>query len=217
METIEVELRPETLDEFVSVYQGSVRRTAERLARQHGTMEAEDLAQAIWEKIIARFESDYKGADEEFLRKAFNRLGRIILNEESLDYMYFTGKYVYSPVEVRVKLAAAAWSPLEECLDVEARVDLQAAFKNLPPKQRSAVYKRFGLGFLPSEMSQAEKRNAERGVDGITHYLNRGARIEPARLDVELEREEVEPSIVGLREVRGDGWGCSDDFGGEYR
>lgn len=210
----EVEQRPETLEEFSTLHWNTVSRIASRLARQHGTVDAEDLVQAIWEKAIERFDGSLKGVDQQTAEKYLTRYGRDALNQESLDYMYFSGKYIYSPREVRTKLATCAWSELHECPDVEARVDLRGAFERLPPKQRLAVFKRYGMKEPASSMSSAEKRNEERGVDAITHYLNRGVRATPANLDDSTVREEVEHDLIPLGQFRGQHWGADSEYGG---
>lgn len=217
METIEVELRPETVDAFARIYWDKVNQVARSLHRQYGVVDAEDIAQGIWEKIIPRFEKDYKHMDAETLQKVFQRLGKDVLNRESLDYMYFSGSYIYTPQEVRDKLSTCGWNELDECPDVDARVDLREAYRHLPPKQQAAVLKRYGLKEPPGGMSDSEARNERRGVDSITHWLNRGLGVAPARLDDDAQRAETEEHALEGMAFRGDTWGVSRGDGGDYR
>lgn len=213
METIEIEQRPETVDQFVSIYWDKVQKIAATLAKQHGTLEGEDIAQGIWERLLPRWEKEYKELDALSVEKVLKRLGRDTLHKESLDYMYFSGHYQYAPVEVRAKLSTCTWSELDKCPDVDARVDLQGAFKQLPRGQREAVYERHHLGILHDRKSN-RKRQEERGVEAITHYLNRRAP-KAATLDDELVRSEVEADLISVGEMRGAQWGHGEEFGGD--
>jgi hypothetical protein len=103
----------------------------------------------------------------------FKRLARQFLATERIDYMYFTGGFVYTPSQVQHALATSTWSDASEAPDVDARADMHSAWRRLTPVQQNAVYKRYGLNMPVSELTSAERSAAYRGVDEITQYLNR--------------------------------------------
>lgn len=206
---IELESRPETLDEFASLYFETVREMSETIHRKFGTVEAEDIEQGVWEAVVQSFDKAFTGLARDTARARLYRVGMRYQNREDLDYMYFAGNYHYSPSEVRLKLATCAWSDVEKCPDIDAKIDLRAAFTALPPKQRMAVFKRFGMRVLAGELSSSEKRSEERGVDGITNWLNRKEKRAAVRLDDEEGLAAVEEFLT--ESVHG------SEYGGEYR
>lgn len=189
---LELEPRPENLEDFALMYANKVREISKSLHRKYGTIEAEDIEQGIWEAVVRTFDSAFKGLDPETARSRLYRVGVRYQDSEDIDYMYFSGNYSYSPKEVRVKLSTCAWTELDECPDIDAKVDLNAAFDALPPKRRMALFKRYGMKVPASEMSSAENRACERGVESITVWLNRADDTRVLRLDEEIDLEEAE-------------------------
>ncbi|MDS2171596.1 hypothetical protein Q7C18_02690 [Nesterenkonia sp. CL21] len=217
---IEVERRAETLEEFTLLHWDTVQDVAQQVYRRYHVSTAEDLAGDLWVEVTRTFDKAFKDQGPEAVRKRLYRAASRLQSQEQIDYMYFSGAYIYTPREVRAYLETCAWAPEDEVPDVDARVDMQQAFQKLPPKQRLAVYKRFALKEPASALSEAEKRNEERGVDNITHTLNRWAKEVPEKLDVPAVLDEVEQATTGLpgKELyRGARWGYGNEYGGEQR
>lgn len=193
---LELGSRPETLEEFASLHMETVREIAQQIYRKFGTVESEDIEQGIWEAVIKTFDKAFSGLDESTARSRIHRVGMNYQNSEDMDLMHFSGNYTYTPSEVRLKLATCVWVELDKCPDVDAKIDLQAAFEALPPKQRMALFKRYGMKTPLEEMSVAEKRALFRGADGICVWLNRRNKTTALRLDEEADREEAEEFLT---------------------
>ena len=165
---------PGTLDEFLEFHKATIRRVAERKYQRQGFTTPDDIEQAISEHVIREWKH-YEGANADQARANFNKAANQYLAKESMDYMHFTGSFVYTPALVRSILENSAWSLIRECPDVEGRVDVREAFETLTPIQQSAVFRRYGLKVPSNETTANEQKNCRRGVDNICARLNRRA------------------------------------------
>lgn len=149
----------------------------------------DDLEQAIWEHVLANWKY-YAKAEPKFVEIYMTKAARGFAGKERVDYMYFTGAFIYTPKIVAAYLDTCAWKPLEEVPDIDARVDMQEAFELLrarAPKQAAAVFKRYALG--ETALSGAEKFNLSAGVESICHRLNSGLRLRAESIDLVVSRE----------------------------
>lgn len=168
----ETEYIPLDRDEFLCYHAATIRRVAERKYQQQGFCQADDVEQAIFEHVLKEWKY-YEGSDEKSARSKFGKAADQYLGKEAQDFMYFTGSFVYTPSMVRNILEQSAWSEIEQAPDIDGRVDVRAGFDRLPPKQKAGVFQRYALKVPAEEQTEAEKRSTQRGVDGITHYLNK--------------------------------------------
>ena len=159
------------LDAFISYHHDTIKGVALSKGRNLGYTTPDDVEQAIMEHVVRKWHL-YSGRPASRVQSYFGKAANQFLNQERLDYMYFSAAYLYTPAEIRRHLRESAWSDLEQCPDVDARIDLHKAFATLTKGRQEAVYKQYGLGIPSSEMSEAEGRAARRGVDDITAYLN---------------------------------------------
>lgn len=164
---------PQTLEDLYTTHADTAKKIARREHRKMPSCTVEDMEQAIWEhatKEVKYYLQKDAGTVESYMTKAAKQFW----SKERTDFMYFTGSYVYTPADVRRILAASAWSRLEECPDVDGRVDVRGAYLTLAPMQRRAVFKLYGLKEEQSSFSATESRNLRYGIDNITHRLNSG-------------------------------------------
>lgn len=176
------EYSTEDLDEFITYHHETIRGIGEAKGRGQGFTEADDVEQAIMEHVITKWNL-YAGQPASRVRKFFEKAANQFLRKERDDYMHFTCSYVYTPADVRRHLRESAWVEGDECPDVDAKVDLQAAFKELTPAKRRSVHKVFAQGVPISELSSAEERSVYRGVDDMTLWLNRKEGVRSYSLD----------------------------------
>jgi hypothetical protein len=171
-EELEPEYIPATLEEFLEFHDPTIQRVAKRKWGRQGFCEAEDVAQAIRLNVIEKWKR-YEGLDANQATRYFEKAASQYLGKEAEDYMYFSGTYVYTPGQVRKHLERSTWSLIEEAPDVDARIDIKSAFENLSPARKAAVFRRFALKIPLEETTTLEQRNCLRGIDAITHWLNR--------------------------------------------
>ena len=187
--TTETDL-PETLTAgFYELHSAEATRVATVEWKRSHIFAIEDVEQAIWEHAISNWKH-YAEASVESITKWMTRAARDYVRKERVAYMYQTGTFIYTPALVAAYLESCAWEPIEEVPDVDARVDLIEAFELLrksAPSQAAAVFKRYGL--KEREMSDAEQRNAARGVDSLCHRLNSGLRLQAESVDFATSQE----------------------------
>ena len=183
------DLPAEMTPEFYETYQATAARIAAREHQKLAMFDAEDVEQAIWEHVLTNWKY-YAKADAKFVEIYMTKAARGFAQSERIDYMYFTGAFVYTPKLVAAGLETCAWKPIEEVPDVDTRVDLQEAFEQLrakAPKQAEAVFKRYGLG--EDDLSAAERMNVSRGIESLTHRLNSGLRLQAESIDLTVAKE----------------------------
>lgn len=170
------------LDAFIAYHHGFIRNLARKEGRRRGFTTPDDIEQAVMEEVITRWHA-LQGKGVAHARAFFNKSAGRFIRSESDDYMYFSGSYIYKPAEVRRRLRDSAWVEGEDCPDVDAKVDLNAAFKEVAKGRQQALYRHYCLGIPVEDMSQAEKRSVYRGVDDITNWLNRKEGVRSVSLD----------------------------------
>jgi hypothetical protein len=176
--------------EFVERHLSTVVRIAAREHRKATIFSVEDMEQALWEHALDNW-SDYAEADDALVASIMGRAARTWATKQRIEHMYATGSFIYTPKLVAAYLETCAWQPVEEVPDVDARVDLQEAFAALQlshPKRADAVFKRYGLGENDS-LSEAERKNLERGVESLCHKLNSGLRLQSESIEYAISRE----------------------------
>lgn len=169
---VEAEWIPETIEEFLEYHEERIDRIATSKWNRQGFCRAEDVAQEIRLHVVEKWDH-YVGLNAEQSARNFEKAASQYLQSESQDYMYFSGSFVYTPRMVRGLLAEAAWEEAENCPDVDGKVDILMAWATLSPASKAAVFRRYGQGVSDTDLSEAESRAARRGVDSITHQLNR--------------------------------------------
>lgn len=139
----------------------------------------EDVAQAIWEHMMANW-SDYQAADDPMFRYMARRAARRFCQDERVKYMYAHGSFLYTPGMVRRYLEDVVWCSPEDCKDVDARVDLTEAYAKLTKGQKAAIYKKFALRELLTKNEQVAE---SRGVSAMTSRLNTGLRLQSGGIE----------------------------------
>jgi hypothetical protein len=141
----------------------------------------EDVAQAIWEHMMANWhEYETARANEALFKHMARRAARGFCMAERVKYMYAHGAFLYTPGMVRRYLEDVVWCSPEDCRDVDARVDLSEAFKKLSKGQKAAVYKKFALR---EQLTKNEQVAESRGVSNITTRLNTGLRLQSGGIE----------------------------------
>lgn len=150
----------------------------EDISRKEATdvIDRDDLQQELWVYLLERQDRvDNEGQMVTLLKKQ----ARTVAKNERVDYMYFSGAFIYTPSMVRGLLADAVWADVENAFDIEGRVDVSRELKKLPYKDQRLLCKRFFFEEKPAKNS-AEERDVYRAVDTLTHSLNLGSRSERA-------------------------------------
>lgn len=159
------------VNDFYTVYHEDVARISRKVANEFKTVQAEDLEQDLWADLSATWEKILE-ASKFTVQSIIRRRALQLANKERIDYMHFSGSYLYTPKDVRLILSESAWSDIDQAPDIEGRVDVRAKFDKLAPGRQAAVYKRYGLGVTYKELSKSEQNALERGVGQITDWLN---------------------------------------------
>lgn len=161
---------------FYEQYQPEALRIAYGQHQRSTIFDVADIEQSIWEHVMMNWKH-YATADERLVSFYMKRAAKSFANNQRVEYMYFTGAFIYTPKIVAAYLETCAWEPLDEVPDVDARVDLQEAFNLLresAPAQAGAVFRRY---CLKEELTESEQKNSRRGVESLTHRLNSGLRL----------------------------------------
>jgi hypothetical protein len=147
--------------------------------KQSHVYSIDDVAQAIWEHMMANW-PEYEKAHDYLFRYMARRAARRFCEDERVKYMYANGAFLYTPGMVRRYLEDVVWCSPEDCRDVDARVDLSEAFRKLSRGQKFAVYKKFAL---KEPLSKSEQVSESRAVSAITTRLNTGLRMQPGGIE----------------------------------
>lgn len=132
------------------------------------SIEFEDLRQELWVFYLEK--KDMVEHDKQ-MASLIGKTARSVARQERIDYMYFSGAFIYTPAMVRTLLADAVWCEVEEAFDIEGRVDVTAALKKQSQRAQGLLYARFALGEKP-EGDSDDRKVIDRAVDSITHELN---------------------------------------------
>lgn len=146
-----------------------IKRIARAARTENDSMPLDDLVQELWVFYLehGNIQSYAPGQQMKLLRQEAKKR----LAQERIDYMYFSGAFVYTPAIVRAYLDECVWQAVEDSFDIDGRVDVQEAFKRLSAQQQMALYIRHCLG-EGDKFTNAQKKAASVGVDKIVHHLN---------------------------------------------
>ncbi len=178
------------LEDFYLEHEAAVKKISRGQHRGADHCEVDDVEQAIWEHVISEPAAYLNAADEKVLESYFRKAANRFMQAERRDYMYFSGSFMYRPVDVKRILADSTWVDADDAADIEGRVDVQAAWRALrgkAPTQGRALFKAYGLNIPLRDMSDAEAQAVRDGVDSITHILNEGLRLRAVDVDVARE------------------------------
>lgn len=182
VETEVVDFATEDVNEFLVYHREKIGRVAYGKWNKQGFTTPQDIEQSIYEHVLKEWKH-YSGKPTSLVYSYFGKAADQYLAAESRDYMYFSGSFVYSSKDVRRHLDKSTWSLIEEAPDLEARVDLRRAFESLTAGQKKAVFSRWGLRRPASEETVNERKAVQRGVDAMTHWLNRKEKATSYSLD----------------------------------
>lgn len=178
-------------DENLPHIYGAIQDAARNACRKWAMKDWEDIANTVFEYVWKRDQNgdfDSVGHDSESFYKSIKRYTQQAVNEERVDYMYFSGAYLYPRPAILNMLDQLAWGDTPESLSlVETRVDVQNAYNRLSENYKLALFSRYALGVVP-EPSSAERRTLSRAVDRFMDYLNFVADVKPVKTE-ELDRQ----------------------------
>lgn len=159
---------------FVGQFGPIISKVAKREHKGAHTVSREDLEQHLWAEMLSKLKS-VKGYTYAGIEGRAVEIARSYMLKERIDYMYFTGSFVYTPAIVEAYLQCAVWQEVEDVPDVDGRVDVKLAYDALTLQQRQVLYRKYALGEPPGVNDAAGRRMVLRAIDTITHRLNLGA------------------------------------------
>lgn len=160
----------ETRDEFLERVDPIIIKQAHRQHKGSEILEVDDIAQEVRLHFIEKYQH-LKGLADDSISYIAYRAAATYCEREREDYMYQSGNFVYYGELVEYLLRNHAYTELDGDTDIEGRVDVQEAVDHLNANQRAAVLKRYRDD---ADLSEAERKAADRGLRSITNYLNRG-------------------------------------------
>jgi len=166
---------------FFAHHGDTLKRVAKREHKGAVTMTVEDLEQDLHAFFLQNLNS-VRGFSPEGVEGLAVKQARKTLLKERIDYMYFSGSFLYTPAMVEVYLQDAVWQELDCVPDIDGRMDVQAAVRELPLDTQRLLFRKYALGESPANASPERKR-IERAIETICHSLNLGLK----RVKVELE------------------------------
>lgn len=173
-----VEYIPPNRDEFISHYYQDVQDIGVKLYKENGTVESDDISQAIFEEVIRSYDKAFADLDRAATLFRLWRAGKSYVKRESIDYMYFSGGFVYTPKIVRDLMEAQFYmlQPVVAGSDAQAsNIDVQTAFERLAERKREVLLRRYRDGVAPSDMARGDKLVLYRAIDEMTDSLNKRA------------------------------------------
>lgn len=156
--------------EFYELHAETVQRVAKNQHKQSTIFEVDDIEQAIW-LFFAENWSAIRGYDEAGIKTLAGKAAVKFCKEQRNDFMYFTGAFVYTPDMVERILEESVWVDLGPGVDVEGRVDVQDRFGQLKDSYQQNLYLKYGA---KEDLTDAQRKSAERGLNDLTHRLNTG-------------------------------------------
>lgn len=148
--------------DFAKVIDAAARRES------GASIDFEDLRQELWVFYLEK--KDIVEHDKQ-MASLIGKTARGVARQERIDYMYFSGAFIYTPAMVRTLLADAVWCQVEDAFDIEGRVDVTAALQKQPDRAQDLLHARFAMGMHIAGDSP-ERRAVDRAIDSITHELN---------------------------------------------
>lgn len=160
---------PWDFDEFYEEFNGAFYSIALRCNYPGSGLEADDIVQSYWEMVWAKWDDVSKWQAKIVITNAKRKIATICKTAR-IETIQASGGWIYTRKEVVDALYYTIWSEVDECPDVEARIDLHRAVKTLGPAQRHAMYRHFAL--VQDIPNASEKRNYDRGVENVVSFLN---------------------------------------------
>lgn len=153
-----------------------IERAARTARTPNDLLPLEDLVQELWVFYLdTPVMHSYPAQKQQSL---LVKQARKTLQQERIDYMHFTGTFVYTPDVVRTILANSVWAEVDDIgYDVEGRADVQGAMKGLSIDARRLLYRRFVLGDHQN-FTSSQRSIVTRSVDRIARELNSQVRVD---------------------------------------
>lgn len=164
----------------------AIRSAARSECAKWGMDDWEDIAQTVFEKVWKydlNGDFDKLSHDSEDFYKSIKRYAKKAINNERVDYMHFSGAYLYSRPAVEYILDTIAWGDTPESLSlVESRVDVLRSYDRMNENYKLALFKRYALGIIPDH-GGAERKTMNRAFSAFMNHLN--FTTTPERVDLE--------------------------------
>lgn len=166
-----------------------IRQVARRAHSGCQTVEIDDVEQAIWlafsEKMVRdrilevdgmtelmRVGTDFNAWGPAGIRHLATQVANEYVATERVNYMYWSGRFVYTPALVEGYLKDAVWKEVEDVPDIDGRADVQREFANLSLMAKRDIFHKFGLGEPPESENAPARMRIDRGIQRITDRLN---------------------------------------------
>lgn len=166
---------------IVSNHSVMIARIARKELRGIQTLEADDVEQQIYLELGQRAYNPETGKGTDFttwnsfgIADLATKIARNYVARERIEYMHFAGAFVYTPKIVEAFLKQCVWVELEDVPDIDGRVDVVAAVKELDLQTQRELFQTFGLD-QPFGSKTAEYKRVERAIEGISNRLNQGS------------------------------------------
>lgn len=174
-----------TPDDFVRYYASTVNRVAASIAKSNPGIEASDIEQEIYLKVLQPgFLARITENDGGLVYTAATQAGVKYAENERMVYTYFSAEYIYTPAEIRTLLEDEFFNPLswEEAptkeLDISiksggvviALFDIREAFESLSEAEQTAIRSYYEFGVTPE--TPGEKSRVYRAIDKMTRFIN---------------------------------------------
>lgn len=172
--------------ELVNRWDERIQQVARWTAYDYPDVEQEDIAQALWEKLLIQTERFQSDPEADHVTNYLRNWGKNLAWDMRISNMYASAQYFYRPKDVRKILETVfedheygdgfvpkdAWSQIDrgETDAQDVRADIQATFKLLPESDQRALIARYQLGIKPG--SEAKRKKLDRSVDNLTDRLN---------------------------------------------
>jgi hypothetical protein len=180
---------PWTYEDFYVVFADRFRGMALGANWTGSGDDAEDLEQWLWMHFHQIWDKAQTWTEKTILTHARREI-KTHAKVERIAYEEFRCEYVYDTQMVKAYLATCLWSPLTECPDVDARIDLQRGYEKLTPAQRVAIYGYYVQGSRYLQGSK-EERAFSRGIKELVYQLNSHLPRTTASLDELADWEEI--------------------------
>lgn len=169
-----IKASPTAWEDFYLEYDERFRSICERANWTGSGDDAEDLLQWLWMHFWEVWEAkDVASWTEKTVLTHASREAKGHAKDERISYEEFRCEYIYTTQMVKMYLQEVVWSPLEHCIDIDARVDIQQAFSSLTAIRQDAIYRYYELDERFPQGSAGERAFA-RGIKDLTYRLNAG-------------------------------------------
>lgn len=158
------------MDLFLDRIEDIAVKTAYREHKDCPGIDTDDVAQHVRVQFYRKFES-IKDWDEAGLWDLARKVARSYVAKERVDYMEFSGTFIYNREIVQLLLTDAVWCEVEDSPSIEGRIDVAMAYEKLPLRQRRLLFRRYGLGEKLDNAS-ADRKATDRAVARIVQELN---------------------------------------------